>query len=495
MLLILWKLLIDRSPGSFNVTLHLIISISVIAISCKLFFENRNPQSTLSWLLLLAVTPTFGVILYLLFGRLKTRRKKLIRHSMFKIPQNNIVKSDNRITLSSKSSKLSSIIEKLTGAPVDQNTDATLLINGDEMFSKLKESLLNAKHSIYIQYYIFRTDTIGNEILDILRMKANDGIDVRLIIDGLGSKSFKKKIFRTLSDFGVKVAKFDPITTWSFGTINYRNHRKIVVIDGINGFTGGLNVGDEYLGRSKLGFWRDTHLLIEGNAVKDLENIFLQDWYYSTLYDSDETIKNILNNDSKKTNPINEQVSKINFTGAVQIIGSGPDTKEPTMRNAFHSLLTIAEDSIWIATPYFVPDQEILTILKLKALSGVDVRIIYPGKSDSILSDSASQSYFAPLLESGVKIYKYKKNFLHAKVILIDNEIASVGTANLDIRSLHLNYELTTFLYDSNVVKQVNQSFINDFSVSTQIIFSEFKERSLFKKFIESLTRLFSPLL
>ncbi|WP_139116330.1 phospholipase D-like domain-containing protein [Gottfriedia luciferensis] len=165
------------------------------------------------------------------------------------------------------------------------------------------------------------------------------------------------------------------------------------------------------------------------------------------------------------------------------------------MRNAFHTLLTIAENSIWITTPYFVPDQEIFTILKLKAMSGLDVRIIYPGKSDSILSDSASKSYFAPLLESGVKIYTYKKNFLHAKVILIDHEIASVGTANLDVRSLHLNYELTSFLYESDAVAPVKQSFLNDFSVSTKLDVTEFIERSLFKKLIESLTRLFSPLL
>ncbi|MFB7141326.1 cardiolipin synthase [Gottfriedia sp. NPDC056225] len=486
----------DRSPGSFFVSMHLIITISVIVISCKLFLENRDPQNTLSWLLLFVLIPTFGVILYVLFGRLKTRRKKLIRHSMFKIPQNTPVNSINSNTLSTKLSKLSAIIEKLTGASINQNTTASLLINGDEMFSRLKESLLNAKHSIYIQYYIFRTDTIGNEVLDILKMKANEGIEVRLLIDGLGSKKFKKKILKNLQNIGVKVAQFDPIfTNWSFGTLNYRNHRKIVVIDGIKGFTGGLNVGDEYLGRSKLGFWRDTHLFIEGTAVKELQNLFLQDWHYSTFDSSVETIKNILNNDQITVEKPIDNARELAESGAIQIFGSGPDTKEPTMRNAFHSLLSIAEDSIWIATPYFVPDQEILTILKLKALSGVDVRIMYPGKSDSLLSDSASKSYFAPLLECGVKIFKYKKNFLHSKVILIDNEIASVGTANLDIRSLHLNYELTAFMYESKGVRQVYNSFLNDFSVSTQLIFAEFKERSLFKKIIESLTRLFSPLL
>ncbi|XRG79995.1 cardiolipin synthase [Rossellomorea sp. GAMAL-10_SWC] len=478
-------------------TMHWIIIISVIGISCNLFLENRNPQSTISWLLILSVAPTFGVILYVLFGRLKMRRKKLIIHSKFKTPQilseKNVIKCNS---LSIKSQKLSTIIEKFTGVSINRNSSASLLINGDEMFSKLKETLLDAKNYIYIQYYIFRADTIGSELLDILRMKVNEGVVVRLLIDGLGSKSLKKKLLKKLRTAGVKVSIFDPISPWSMGTINYRNHRKIVVIDGIKGFTGGLNVGDEYLGRSKIGFWRDTHLFIEGSAVEELQNIFLQDWHYSTSENSSEKIQiNRLSYIHERSNDqyLQDEINKVK--GAVQIFGSGPDTKEPTMRNAFHTLLTIAENSIWIATPYFVPDQEIFTILKLKAMSGLDVRIIYPGKSDSILSDSASKSYFAPLLESGVKIYTYKKNFLHSKVILIDNEIASVGTANLDVRSLHLNYELTSFLYESDAVNQVNQSFLNDFSVSTQLDRKQFIERSLFKKLTESLTRLFSPLL
>lgn len=485
----------SQSRGLYQ-TMHWTIIISVIGISYILFLENRNPQSTISWLLLLSLAPTFGVILYVLFGRLKKRRKKLINHSMFKTPQ--ILSEKNDIkwnNLSKKSQKLSTIIEKFTGVPINRNSSASLLINGDEMFSKLKEALQDAKNYIYIQYYIFRADTIGSELLDILKMKANEGVVVRLLVDGLGSKSLKKKLLKNLRSSGVKVSLFDPISPFSIGTINYRNHRKIVVIDGIKGFTGGLNVGDEYLGRSKIGFWRDTHLFIEGSVVEELQNIFLQDWHYST-FDSSEKIQiNRLSYQHEKSNDQNLQDESNKVKGAVQIFGSGPDTKEPTMRNAFHTLLTIAENSIWIATPYFVPDQEIFTILKLKALSGLDVRIIYPGKSDSILSDSASKSYFAPLLESGVKIYTYKNNFLHSKVLLIDNEIASVGTANLDVRSLHLNYELTSFLYESDAVDQVKQSFLNDFSVSTQLDVKEFIERSLFNKLIESITRLLSPLL
>ncbi|UPM52816.1 cardiolipin synthase [Gottfriedia acidiceleris] len=485
----------SQSQGLYQ-TMHWIIIISVIGISCILFLGNRNPQSTISWLLILSLAPTFGVILYVLFGRLKKRRKKLINHSMFKTPQILSVKNDIKCnSLSKKSQKLSTIIEKFTGVSINRNSSASLLINGDEMFSKLKEALLDAKNYIYIQYYIFRADTIGSELLDILRMKVNEGVVVRLLVDGLGSKSLKKKLLKNLSSAGVKVSIFDPITTWSIGTINYRNHRKIVVVDGIKGFTGGLNVGDEYLGRSKIGFWRDTHLYIEGSAVEELQNLFLQDWHYSTSDNSSEKIQvNRLSSHEKSIGQYHQD-EKNKVSGAIQIFGSGPDTKEPTMRNAFHTLLSIAENNIWIATPYFVPDQEIFTILKLKVMSGLDVRIIYPGKSDSILSDSASKSYFSPLLESGVKIYTYKNNFLHSKVMLIDNEIASVGTANLDVRSLHLNYELTSFLYESHAVDQVKQSFLNDFSISTQLDSKEFIERSLFKKLIESLSRLLSPLL
>lgn len=294
-----------------------------------------------------------------------------------------------------------------------------------------------------------------------------------------------------MKDAGIEIIEFDSILSpWLLETVNYRNHRKIVIVDGVIGFTGGLNVGDEYLGRSKeFPIWRDSHLKIEGKALYKLQAVFLEDWLYATSGLDRYSWKPFINKEYFPSQGLQ------NAEGAVQIVASGPSSDDTSIRNTLLAAMGSAKKSIWIATPYFIPDQETLTLLRLSAIAGIDVRILYPGKSDSIISDQASQSYFTPLLKAGASIYRYKDGFMHAKIVLIDDEIASIGTANMDIRSFELNYEITAMLYESSTVLDIKRDFEKDFIHSKEIKWEIFQKRPIRKRMVESLMRLISPLL
>lgn len=294
-----------------------------------------------------------------------------------------------------------------------------------------------------------------------------------------------------MKEAGIEIVEFDPIfSAWLLETVNYRNHRKIVIVDGEIGFTGGLNVGDEYLGRSKkFPVWRDSHLKIEGKALYKLQAIFLEDWLYASSGLNTYSWDQFMN---RQYFPGKEISSA---EGAVQIVASGPSSDDKSIRNTLLAVMGSAKKSIWIATPYFIPDQETLTLLRLSAISGIDVRILYPGKSDSIISDQASQSYFTPLLKAGASIYSYKDGFMHAKIVLVDDKIATIGTANMDVRSFELNYELISVLYESETVHDIKHDFEDDFKHSTEIKWNAFQKRSIKKRILESFMRLISPLL
>ncbi len=353
------------------------------------------------------------------------------------------------------------------------------------------QAIEQAKHHIHIQYYIYKSDEIGTKVRDALINKAKAGVIVRFLYDGLGSNTLRRRFLKPMKEAGIEIVEFDPIfSAWLLETVNYRNHRKIVIVDGEIGFTGGLNVGDEYLGRSKkFPVWRDSHLKIEGKALYKLQAIFLEDWLYASsglkTYSWDQFM-------NRQYFPGKEVSSS---EGAVQIVASGPSSDDKSIRNTLLAIMGSAKKSIWIATPYFIPDQETLTLLRLSAISGIDVRILYPGKSDSIISDQASQSYFTPLLKAGASIYSYKDGFMHAKLVLVDDKIATIGTANMDVRSFELNYEIISVLYESKTVHDIKRDFEEDFKHSTEIKWNAFQKRSIKKRILESFMRLISPLL
>ncbi|MBJ8027037.1 cardiolipin synthase [Bacillus pseudomycoides] len=489
--------LLDTSIISLYTFVGALWSITIVGISFVIFIENRSPQSTLAWFLVLALLPVVGVLLYSIFGRSRWRRKKHLHRSeeqrkLFReILEGRQLDVSSISSLSEHSMHLTKVVQKFGGGPVADATTTKLLTNGEQTFPEISQAIEHAKHHIHIQYYIYRADEIGTQIRDALIKKANSGVIVRFLYDGLGSNTLRKRFLQPMKDAGIEIVEFDPIfSAWLLETVNYRNHRKIIIIDGEIGFTGGLNVGDEYLGRSKkFPIWRDSHLRIEGKALYKLQAIFLEDWLYASSGLNTYSWDQFMNT---KYFPGKENS---HAEGAVQIVASGPSSDDTSIRNTLLAVIASAKKSIWIATPYFIPDQETLTLLRLSALAGIDVRILYPGKSDSIISDQASQSYFTPLLKAGASIYSYKDGFMHAKIVLVDNTIATIGTANMDVRSFELNYEIISVLYESKTVLDIKHDFEEDFNHSTEIRWKSFQKRSIKKRILESLMRLISPLL
>ncbi|MEX3744552.1 cardiolipin synthase [Lysinibacillus xylanilyticus] len=488
---------LNKSIIPLSTLIGLLWPITLIGIAFVIFIENRSPQSTLAWLLVLAILPGIGVFMYLLFGRSHWRRKKHLHRSeerriIFReILEGKSFNLENSPLLNERSTYLTQVIQKFGGGPAANETTTKLLTNGDETFTEIIQAIENATHHIHIQYYIYRSDDIGTEIRDALIRKAKSGVIIRFLYDGLGSNKLRKSFLQPMQEAGIEVIEFDSILSpWLLETVNYRNHRKIVIVDGTIGFTGGLNVGDEYLGRSKkFPIWRDSHLKIEGKALYKLQAIFLEDFLYATNSLNAYSWNQFMDRAYFPSQGIHQA------QGAVQIIASGPSSDDTSIRNALLKIMGSAKKSIWIATPYFIPDQETLTLLRLSALSGVDVRILYPGKGDSVISDQASQSYFTPLLKAGVSIYSYKDGFMHAKIVLVDDEVATIGTANMDIRSFELNYELIAVLYESKTVLDIKNDFEQDFKDSIEITWASFQKRSIQKRMLESLMRLISPLL
>ncbi|MGN7762132.1 cardiolipin synthase [Paenibacillus sp. 22594] len=465
-------------------------TLTVISIALGIFMENRNPSTTMSWILLLALIPVVGLILYFLFGQNVFKRRKYdkkaqrdlmayerIENDALRMHQDWSIFDPNR-------QKLLGLSQRLARTPVSFNSETRILTNGEETFGTLLLELRQAQHHIHMEYYIFRADHIGTRIQQILIEKARAGVTVRFMYDAVGSIQLSRAFLKELSDAGVQVASYGNSTSFFSSRVNYRNHRKIVVIDGDVGFMGGLNVGDEYLSRSKTyGFWRDTHMLIRGEAVRTMQIIFLQDWMHTTG-------EKILEQDY-----LSPQLRFTTGDGAVQIIASGPDNERRALKNIFFSMITSAEKSVWIASPYFIPDEDILTALRVAAMSGLDVRLLFPAKPDKWIPFLASHSYFPALLESGVKIYEYEKGFIHSKLLITDGQIATIGTANMDMRSFHLNFEVNALLLQTESVSRIVADFERDLLSTRQIVHETFMNKRLLERLLESAARLMSPLL
>jgi cardiolipin synthase A/B len=481
----------NQFPSELLKYFSLFISFSVLFISFLIFLENRHPAQTLTWLVVLGSFPLVGFIFYLLFGR--NYRKERIFRKKYILDQEAYSKyeriderAEEKIhQLGKHQQKLFRLAHRLGNSPISFATETKVLTNGQETFDHILQELEKARHHIHLEYYIVRHDGIGTKIKDILIRKARSGVTVRFLYDAVGSWKLSSAYIQELRDAGVEMVPFGPVKLpFLNNKFNFRNHRKIIVIDGNIGFVGGLNIGDEYLGLNEhFGFWRDTHLMVKGEAVRTLQLIFLQDWYYMT-------------NDSffspgyLSPNPVPVQDS-----GGVQLIAGGPDNEWSVLKNIFFSMITSAEKSVWIASPYFIPDEDIFSALKIAALSGIDVRLLVPKRPDKRIVFYASRSYFPEMLEAGVKIYEYNKGFLHSKIMIVDEELASIGTSNMDMRSFHLNFEVNAFLYRTNSTQTLVNDFLNDLQDADEIDYEQFKKRSLFHRIVESTSRLLSPLL
>ena len=379
-------------------------------------------------------------------------------------------------------SKLIPLLYNSEKSKLTINNEVTLIKNGDEKFKILFEDLKKAEHHIHLEYFIIKDDKIGTELLDILCDKAKSGIEVRIVIDDVGS-SISSKMKTKLKEAGVEMYAFMPVLfSGSTGRMNYRDHRKIIVIDGKIGYVGGINISDNYVNANNDRYWRDTHIKIIGEAVKPLQILFFTTWDFASGTELKIAKTYFPEHNCKENVPL-------------QIAASGPDTDWSNIMEAIFVAITNAEEHIYITTPYLIPNDEIITALQVAARSNLDVKIIIPKKSDSWVAEYATNSYIELLIEAGVEVYQYTKGFVHAKTMIVDGVFGTVGTANLDYRSFNINFEVNALVYDKKFCHQLTELFNEDLKDCDKIYYQNWKNRSKFIKFKESMARLAAPLL
>lgn len=465
--------------------------LMIAATVYTVIHERRDPVRALSWIAVIMLLPFIGVGLFLFFGQ-DYRKQKIFNRKEIKdlkefeqlsYKQLKIIDSYNNPDVVANRQIITLLLNN-NKSLLTTNNNLEVLIDGRQTFDELIKALEGAEKSIHIEYYIFEEDGIGSQIAEILRAKARSGVEVRFIFDDVGSWDLSHKFIRSMREAGVEIHCFMPVVfPWFTSKINYRNHRKIVVIDSIIGFTGGLNVADRYIHGTRHGVWRDTHLRIEGGAAHLLQLTFLTDWYFATGIQLRDHSKYLL------------PTAITHGNTAVQIATSGPDSDWATIMQAYFSAINKATNHIYISTPYFMPGESLLTALKVAALSGIDVRIMIPSRSDSKIVYWASRSYISELLDAKIKVYLYTKGFNHSKIITIDNHFSSIGTANMDNRSFEDNFEVTAMIYDHAITNTLEQQFLVDLQDSIPLQRRQWSKRSRSEQLKESVARLFSPLL
>ncbi len=479
--------------GWFRTALTVVYVLMVVSIIVTIIREKRDPVKSLAWIAAIALVPVLGLAVYVLFGRNWRKRKMFSRKEILDEKWVETVYEQQFSRLSDPGLVATPEIENHRGtirlmlgnsrALLSVHNRVKVLQNGKATFASLYEALKGAARSIHLEYYIFENDRIGRQVEKILAKKAREGVEVRLIYDGVGTLWTEGSIFRRLRRAGVQVECFMPVVfPWLTSRVNYRNHRKIAVIDGKVAYTGGINIAERYLVGTRLGRWRDIHLRIEGEAVRMLQSVFITDWHFVRPGERLSADAYLLDTDIEEICP-------------VQIAVSGPDSDWAAIMQAFFSAIMKAREKIFISTPYFTPNAALLTALKVAALSGIDVRLLIPGRSDSKMAYWATRSYVQELLEAGIKVYMYRGGFNHSKLIIIDGEFSSVGSANMDTRSLEDNFELSALIYDRGVAAGLEAGFEADLRSSRRVTLTEWEKRSDWNGALESLARLLSPLL
>ncbi len=458
-----------------------------------IFLERKDASSAWAWLMVLLFIPILGFFLYLIFGKpLSNRRiftwdtksrlgvKKAVRSQLRAIEKGRLTFKNKELA---KYQDLYYLHLRNDDAILTQDNEVDIYTDGEDKFNALIEDMEKAEDHIHLLYYIIRHDRLGNRIAEVLKKKSREGIEVRVLYDDMGSRFLRRKYIRSLRNAGVHVEAFFPpkIPNLNF-KFNYRNHRKLAIIDGKVGYIGGFNIGDEYLGESKkFGYWRDTHLRIRGLAVRNMQTRFILDWNQASRHDI------LYEERFYDAQPVGDV--------GVQIVSSGPDSEWEQIKNGYIKMILSAKEYIYIQTPYFIPDESLRDALWIAALSGVNVKIMIPNKPDHPFVYWATLSHIGDLLEVGAEVYIYQKGFLHAKTIVVDGKIASVGTANIDVRSFRLNFEVNAFLYNTNISQRLVEAFNHDAMLSTQMPKYLYDRRSLGIRFKESISRLLSPIL
>ena len=470
----------------------------VILVVARVLYDTRSSTKTLSYILFIVFVPVVGMIFYFSVGinyrKRKLYSKKIAEDESLREHIKNKINTysdavSNSGLITQKNETLIEFVRRAGYSPLTANNEVKLLINGEEKFPALLKELENATSHIHIEYYIYEDDITGNQVADLLIKKAKKGVEVRFMYDGFGSHSLGNRFIKKLQDAGVQTAPFYKIKWYAFANrLNYRNHRKIIVIDGKVGFVGGINVSDKYrndLNKENHLYWRDTHLMIKGQATAYLQYLFMGDWNfcsttafaYSESYFIDKTEQEHITNE------------------VVQIAASGPDSKLPVIFYSLLEAINSAKKSIYITSPYFIPDESLMDALIIAVQGGLDVKILIPGISDSKLVNAAASAYYTELLQVGAKIYKYNKGFVHAKTMVIDDDVAIVGSANMDYRSFDLNFEVNAIVYSKNIAAQLTNAFENDLEVSQLIDAQAWLNRPKYIHLWEKIVRLLSPFL
>lgn len=480
----------------FGMIFTVLLFLNTFLAIATVFRENRDIAATWAWLVVLSFLPVIGFIIYLFVG------KKLSKENIFDLKaqesigmpelveaQKEMLAEDENLLSTTQatdnSKEMASLFLESDESILTKGNKIEFFIDGAEKFESLIHDIYNAQHHIHLCYYIIHNDKIGKRVFKALENRAQAGVEVLVIYDALGSRGLNPSFFKQLKAYGGKAEPFFG-SKFSFINLrfNYRNHRKIVIIDGKIGYTGGFNIGDEYLGgNEKFGYWRDTHLKVEGNSVLALQSRFLMDW--------NAVVSNYKVQYHENYFPLMKRKGNTNM----QIVSSGPDSEAQQIKKGYIKMISMAKKSVFIQSPYFVPDEAVLETIEIAVMSGIDVKIMIPNKPDHPFIYRATVYYAAELVAAGAEVYIYDNGFLHSKTVVVDGEVCSIGTANFDIRSFKLNFEVNAFIYDSEIAKQQAAFFYEDIKKSYLLTQEILDQQSRWMKFKQRFSRLFSPIL
>lgn len=470
-----------------TVIIVILYAYTLVSTISVLLLENRNPAKSLSWVLVLLFIPVIGMFFYLLLGQDYRKKKIISRKSIRSVIDRPVASFDiNKLDTTMMNDNQLNLIKMLY-----KNSEAAgyafnkidVFSDGESTFNAVFEAIRNAKDHIHIEFFIFDDDKISNQLRELLIQKSREGVRVRMIYDYWGSFNLSKKYLKSLKDAGIYFRPFLPFR-WRISRsskINYRNHRKLIIIDGVIGFTGGLNIADRYIYGNSLGQWRDTFVRMEGSVVHGLQLLFMVDWFFVD--------RKLIDGPQYFPEPEKYQQN------LVQLVNSGPDSDWEAIMQGIASAISSATRYVYIQSPYFMPTEVIATCMQMAALSGVDVRLMIPEKSDSRLSDASTCSYLSQVLEAGVRVYRYNNGFLHSKAIVIDDFISIVGSCNLDERSFVQNFEANAFIYDPTTAVSLRELYIKDILNCEELSLEAWTNRKRRQKLKESFARLFSPLM
>lgn len=437
----------------------ILLALFILQVASIMLIERRRPSKAVAWMFLLFICPFIGLIFYFFLAKQYRQSVRVKRRS-------------------------ESLSIEYPKSVWSRDNEVQVFSDGNEFYDALHQAIEQAESYVWFQFYIINDDLSGERFAQLLCSKAEQGVQVKVLYDGLGSHKLPNVYVRELQACGVEVYAFLPVISSLFNRqINYRNHRKNVVIDGIVGFMGGFNIGDEYLGGDpKLGYWRDTQLQLTGSSVKYLQQLFQVDW-------------ELASGQRLHTPASSKQQKREQGHVSIQLVASTPSMQDDIIYESYFDAITSARKMIYLETPYFIPDAGLMTALKVAIKRGVDIRIIIPSVSDHALVQWGTLSFVEELLKYGVRVFQYQTGFLHAKVMIVDNERAIVGSANFDVRSFYDNFELNATIVDQSVIQRLLDDFDKDAAGSQEVILEEFKKRPRLDKLKQSFARMIAPLL